>query len=65
MKKTISKETKGQKYNCDEIPLSLSSLYFQHNIDLIDKDDGKNQCRTIYEVIDDLYLEKSRCSLKN
>ena len=56
MKKTISKETKGQKYNCDEIPLSLSSLYFQHNIDLIDKDDGKNQCRTIYEVIDDLYL---------
>ena len=65
MKNTISKDTQGHKFNCDKISLSLSSLSFQHNIYVIGKDDGVNQRRTIYEVIDDLYFEKFNSSLNN
>ena len=54
--KTISRDTQGYKSNCDDRFLSLSSLYFQHCIGFIEQDDGKNQWRTIYEVIDGLYL---------
>ena len=42
-KKTTSKDTQGQKSDCDEIPIGLEYLSFQQDIDLIEKYDIKNQ----------------------
>ena len=41
IKKTASKDIQGYKSNYDDISLGLASLYLQHGINLIVKDDGK------------------------
>ena len=46
-----SKGNQGKISDCDESYLSLSSLSFQHNIDLIKKNSVKVQRRTIYDMI--------------
>ena len=65
IKKTIYKDTKGYKYDHEESTLSLAYSSFQHKIDFIENYDGKNQRRTIYEVIYELHLKEERHSLKN
>ena len=41
--KKTPEDTKGHKYDCDDISLSLASLSFQHDNNLIEKDDFKTQ----------------------
>ena len=64
MKKNISHDTQVYNANCDEISLSLVSLSFQPDINFIEKYDGKNQWRTICEVIYYLYFEKGKMFAK-
>ena len=53
-------DTKEQKSNCDDIYLGSASLFLPQNINLIEKEDGKNQWSTIYDVINGLYFKEGR-----
>ena len=64
MKRTVYKATQGYKYYHDENFLCLVPLYFQHNINLIEKDYGKTKCRSIYGVISELYFEEGKVFTK-
>ena len=63
-RKQLLRKFRDRKYTYDEISISLESLYFQNGINFIDKDDGKTQWTTIYEVIYDLYLEEGNIFTK-